>query len=113
DTRQFKRIIDNIVSNALKYKVADQGHLAISLRNDKEWVQVVMADDGPGVDSSDLPKLFDTFYRTDKARTNTENGSGLGLAIVKQLVEGMHGNITASQTNGGGLTITINLPLQD
>lgn len=112
DGRQFKRIVDNIVSNALKYKDKDQGQLVIGLRQVENTIELVFADNGPGVDSQDLSKLFETFYRTDRARTNTQNGSGLGLSIVKQLVEGMRGSIVASETPGGGLTFTISLPLR-
>ena len=112
DGRQFKRIVDNIASNALKYKDKDQGQLVIGLRQVENTIELVFADNGPGVDSQDLSKLFETFYRTDRARTNTQNGSGLGLSIVKQLVEGMRGSIVASETPGGGLTFTISLPLR-
>lgn len=110
DSRQLKRVVDNIVGNALKYKNRREGHMTISMQVQMDQVLLTFADDGPGVDSHDLPKLFETFYRTDKARTNTENGSGLGLSIVKQIIEGMNGSINASQTPGGGLTITISLP---
>ena len=57
-----------------------------------------------------LPHLFELFYRTDAARTDTKKGSGLGLAICREIVTGLGGSITASETNGGGLTITIELP---
>ena len=58
-----------------------------------------------------LPKLFDSFYRTDAARTDVKKGSGLGLAIAKQIIESLHGSIWAEETKGGGLTISMRLPI--
>ena len=66
--------------------------------------------DGIGVAQDELPRLFESFYRTDPARTNVAKGSGLGLAIVKQIIVGQQGRIWAEQTPGGGLTICMLLP---
>ena len=76
-------------------------------------LQISFADNGPGVISQDLPKLFDSFYRTDQARSNVAKGSGLGLAITKRIIDGMKGKIWAEQNTGGGLRIVIELPLSD
>ena len=112
DRMQFQRVVTNIMENSLKYKDGPQGSLAISLRNtDREHVQLDFADSGIGVAPRDLSKLFDSFYRTDPARTNVANGSGLGLAIVKQIILAMNGQIEARQTDPQGLTIRILLPI--
>lgn len=116
DTRQFKRVVDNIMGNALKYKQDLAGKMELTLNWGDEignTVLITFADNGPGVAPEDLPRLFDSFYRTDKARSNAHNGSGLGLSIVKQLVEGMNGTIVALPTEGGGLTMAITLPVVD
>ena len=74
-------------------------------------MKISFADDGMGVADAELAKLFDSFYRTDPARTNVAKGSGLGLAIVKQIISSLQGEIWAEQTAGGGLTICMLLPI--
>lgn len=111
DRNAFGRIVENIVGNAIKYKDAETARLDIRLRADTEQLYLAFAYHGPGVPESALPRLFETFYRTDPARANTAKGSGLGLAIAKQIIEGLGGHITAKGTPGGGLTICICLPL--
>lgn len=111
DRVQFQRVIENIIGNSLKYKDQDVGHLAIRLEaGEKGKYLLCFADDGCGVAEADLPKLFDSFYRTDKARSNVAKGSGLGLAVVQQIVQSMGGTIYAKATKPKGLTICINLP---
>lgn len=112
DRIQFQRVIENIIGNSLKYKEAATGHLQISLaRKEAGRIILLFADDGPGIaDAKALPKLFDSFYRTDKARSHVASGSGLGLAVVKQIVATMGGTIWAAQTVPHGLTIGITLP---
>ena len=74
------------------------------------FVLLIFVDVVSGVLSADLPRLFDSFYRTDAARTDVKKGSGLGLAIVKQIITTLHGQIHAEETPGGGLTVVITLP---
>lgn len=111
DYNQFKRVITNIFENSLKYKNTEMGKLDVYISATSDIIKIKLVDHGQGVDPNDLSKLFESFYRTDKARTNAHNGSGLGLAIVKRIIEGMHGSIHAALTNGGGLTICIELPV--
>lgn len=85
--------------------------MEISLYSRGERLFISFADNGPGVNETDLPKLFDSFYRTDPARSNVRKGSGLGLAIVRQIILAMNGTIRAESAAGGGLTIIIDLPL--
>ena len=110
DRNQFPRVLDNIVENSIKYKKGSTGRLQISMvENDKD-ISLFFADNGQGVAQEDLPKLFDSFYRTDPARSNVSKGSGLGLAITRQIVLAMKGEIWAESTPEGGLTIVIRLP---
>ena len=85
DRQQFQRVIENILGNSLKYKDQAVGHLAIILTDGGEGAYLLsFADDGCGVEEKELPKLFESFYRTDKARTNVAKGSGLGLAELER-----------------------------
>jgi len=112
DRIQFSRIVTNLLSNSIKYKTADLGHVVMSLSVPrKQWVQLAFSDDGPGVAPSDLSHLFESFYRTDKARTNPAKGSGLGLAVVRELVKGMKGIIWAENETPHGLKIVMEFPL--
>ena len=111
DRQQFQRVIENILGNSLKYKDQAVGHMAITLTESGEGEYLLsFADDGCGVAEKELPKLFESFYRTDKARTNVAKGSGLGLAVVQQIIQAMKGKIWAQATVPKGLTICISLP---
>ncbi len=127
DTFQLNRIITNILDNSVKYKVQNQGHAVIccklvssasdapsaGLLGKTRAVQLCIADDGPGVNSDVLARLFDVFYRGDAARRQPQKGSGLGLAIVQKLVHRMAGQVEASLVAPQGLAITITLPHLD
>lgn len=112
DRSQFQRVIENIIENSIKYKDSDVGTLVITLQQTQPGrVELLFADSGQGIaDDRDLPKLFDSFYRTDKARSQVAKGSGLGLAVVKQIITTMGGTIWAARTEPKGLTIGIALP---
>lgn len=111
DRLQFQRIMDNLLSNCAKYKKGSQVDVQITLSKEKDQVKIAVSDNGVGVADEDLPKLFESFYRTDTARTNVAKGSGLGLAIVKQIITCMNGTVWAEATPGGGLTVCLYLPL--
>ena len=112
DRLQFQRVVENIIGNSVKYKDTPTGHLQLTIGKSRDGqIRLLFADDGPGIaDATALPKLFDSFYRTDKARSHVANGSGLGLAVVKQIITTMGGIIWAAQTVPKGLTIGIALP---
>ena len=113
DRDAFARVIDNLFGNAIKYKETPTVAMELSVKevpNDNVFL-LTFADHGPGVPEDALPHLFELFYRTDAARTDTKKGSGLGLAICKEIVQGLGGEISASATNGGGLTIEVRLPI--
>jgi two-component system heavy metal sensor histidine kinase CusS len=90
DATLFKRVINNVLSNALKY-TPENGKINISIKSlDEEWVEISMHDTGIGIDEKHLPSIFDRFYRVDSSRSAESGGLGLGLAIVKSIVE-LHG----------------------
>ncbi|WP_407399514.1 sensor histidine kinase [Anaerovibrio sp.] len=111
DRIQFQRVIDNLISNSSKYSNRDDVDIKICLESRNNNLRITFADNGPGVPAEDLPKLFDSFYRTDHARSNVAKGSGLGLAITKRIIDGMKGKIRAESNPSGGLCIIIELPL--
>lgn len=110
DAEQFGRVIMNILSNSSKYRKNDKAHVNIEMYNNNSQVIINLIDDGIGVELENIDKIFDIFYRTDKARTEVHLGSGIGLAVVKQIVEDFQGTIRAQRNNQGGLTIKITLP---
>lgn len=117
DPQEFQRVVENILGNSRKYG-GEQPSVDISIGEGEEkedasgrTAVVRFADHGPGVPEAELSKLFESFYRTDKARSQTAKGSGLGLAIARGIVEGMGGRIHAETTAGGGLTVVLSFPV--
>lgn len=114
DTDKFSRVIDNILSNSIKYKKPDvKGKITLTISEYEHSVIFEIADNGMGVDKESLPRIFDTLYRADKARSNVSDGSGLGLSVCKQIVELHGGMIWARSEPGNGLAIFISLPLEE
>lgn len=114
DKLQITRVIKNVIHNSVKYNTNENPKLKISLKYYKTYVDLSISDNGPGVASEDLEKIFESFYRTDKARSNsTKSGSGLGLAIAKRIIIGHNGTIKAELNESGGLTIIISLPVHN
>lgn len=117
DPQEFQRVVENILGNSRKYG-GEQPSVDISIGETEEkggadgrMAVVRFADHGPGVPEAELGKLFESFYRTDKARSQTAKGSGLGLAIARGIVEGMGGTIHAETTAGSGLTVVVAFPV--
>ncbi|MDE6385434.1 MAG: cell wall metabolism sensor histidine kinase WalK [Eubacterium sp.] len=112
DTDSFSRVINNIISNSVKYKRPDiKGKIVFTIFEYQNTVLFEIKDNGMGVDKESLPRIFDTLYRADKARSNVRNGSGLGLSICKQIVELHKGLIWAQSEPENGLSIFISLPI--
>ncbi len=105
--RDCEMVFRNLLDNAIKYTSAG-GSVHLDARAEAGWVTVVVRDTGMGVPAEDLPRIFDRFYRVDKARDRT--GSGLGLALVQEIVEKAGGQVQAESASGQGLTITVRLP---
>jgi len=103
------RCVFNLVDNAIKYSGAGS---AVTLRVAQQagTASIVVADDGAGIDSDDLARIFDRFYRIDKGRSRREGGSGLGLAIVQELVADLGGRVDVASAPGEGSTFTVRLP---
>lgn len=111
DTDKMMQVIDNIMNNAIKYS-PDGGVITVRLVQNLNHVILSISDQGLGIPRKDLGKIFDRFYRVDKARSRAQGGTGLGLAIAKEIVEAHHGRIWADSSEGQGSTFYISLPYE-
>lgn len=113
DTKEFKRIFDNLLTNTIKYRIEESSRVLISIKRtmDGKFIEFVFQDDGPGVPKDSLDKIFDSFYRVDGSRNSSEKGSGIGLAVVREIVRGHGGTVRAE--NRGGLAVIIHIPASD
>lgn len=102
DPEQLKRVINNIVSNTLKYLDKPQGLIHMRIKDVGDFVQVEIEDNGRGIAAKDLPYIFDRFYRADASRNSATGGSGIGLSIVKKIIEDHGGKIWATSKMGIG-----------
>lgn len=109
DTDKMTQVLDNILNNAIKYS-PDGGTVTFSMKTTDNQLIVSISDEGLGIPKADLPKIFDRFYRVDKARSRAQGGTGLGLAIAKEIVKQHQGFIWAKSEYGHGSTFTIVLP---
>ncbi|MCQ2569977.1 MAG: cell wall metabolism sensor histidine kinase WalK, partial [Limosilactobacillus sp.] len=96
--------------NAVKYST-NRPEVDFSLSRSAKFVEIGIQDYGEGIADDEIDKVFDRFYRVDKARSRKKGGNGLGLAIAKRLIEGYHGTITLESTLGSGSVFTIQLPI--
>ncbi|RIV20091.1 HAMP domain-containing protein [Alicyclobacillaceae bacterium I2511] len=108
----FKQVMHNLINNAVKYTSAG-GQVRIKTVDGPNWVEIAVADTGKGIPKSDLPLIFERFYRVDKSRGRKEGGTGLGLAIVKELVELHQGTLEVQSVLGQGTTFTLHFPLSE
>ena len=105
DAEQMKRVINNIIGNSLKYLDKKKGILNIRIKDDGDFIQVVIEDNGKGIAAKDIPYIFDRFYRTDSSRNSAKGGSGIGLSIVKKIIEDHGGRIWATSKEGIGTEV--------
>jgi len=105
DTEQLKRVVTNIVDNSQKYIERENGKIEIRLIDEKDSVRIEIEDNGKGISSGELMKIFDRFYRTDASRNSGMGGSGIGLSIVKKIIEDHGGYIWATSVEGEGTCI--------
>lgn len=110
DEEAVSQILENLVDNAVKY-TPERGCITVRWRMEKEHVCLEVQDTGIGIPDYDLPRIFERFYRVDKARSRELGGTGLGLSIVKHLVQAMEGAVSATSRLGQGTTFHIWLPL--
>ena len=109
DAEQLKRVINNIIGNAVKYIDKNKGTIQIRISDIGNYVQVEFEDNGIGIPKPDIPYIFDRFYRADSSRNSRKGGSGLGLAISKKIIEDHSGKIWAESEAGAGTTIYFTL----
>ena len=109
DAEQLKRVINNIVGNAVKYMDKPKGILQFRVHDTGAYIQIEIEDNGVGIPAPDIPYIFDRFYRADASRNSKKGGSGLGLAISKKIIEDHSGRIWAVSELGVGTTILFTL----
>lgn len=109
DPDKITQVIDNIISNALKYS-PEGGQVTFRIKEQEDVVIISVTDQGMGIPKGNVEKIFGRFYRVDKARTRKLGGTGLGLAIAKEMVEAHNGRIWARSIEGKGTTIFFSLP---
>ena len=102
DGEQIRRVIYNIVSNAIKYMDKEKGVIQIRVKDVGDFIQVEIEDNGKGIAAKDLPNIFDRFYRTDVSRNSSKGGSGIGLSIVRKILEDHGGKVWATSREGIG-----------
>ena len=102
DPEQLKKVIDNIVGNSIKYMDKPKGVINIRILDEVDSVRVEIEDNGKGISSRDLGKIFERFYRSDTSRNSSTGGSGIGLSIVKKIIEDHGGYIWATSREGEG-----------
>lgn len=111
DTDKMTQVIDNVMNNAIKYS-PDGGVITVRLKTVQHQVILSVTDEGMGIPRKDLGKIFDRFYRVDKARARKQGGTGLGLAIAREVMKAHRGYIWAKSQEGEGSTFTLVLPEQ-
>lgn len=109
DTDKVTQVIDNIISNAIKYS-PDGGNIRFGFTGQGDMLKVMISDDGMGIPKENVGRIFDRFYRVDRARARSMGGTGLGLAIAREMIEAHGGKIWAESEEGQGTTIFFTLP---
>lgn len=107
DPEQLKRVINNIISNSVKYLEKEKGIIDIRILDEVDSIRVEIEDNGKGIAPKDLPNIFERFYRTDASRNSAKGGSGIGLSIVKKIVEDHGGYIWATSKEGEGTCLHV------
>lgn len=111
DTDKMTQVIDNIISNALKYS-PNGGNVRFGITVSDQFINVMISDDGMGIPKENVKRIFDRFYRADRARSRAMGGTGLGLAIAREMVMAHGGDIWAESEEGRGTTIFFTLPFE-
>ena len=102
DPEQLKKVINNIISNSVKYMGHDNGEIDIRILDETESVKIEIEDNGKGIAAKDIGNIFERFYRTDFSRNSLQGGSGIGLSIVKKIIEDHGGYVWATSREGEG-----------
>jgi two-component system, OmpR family, phosphate regulon sensor histidine kinase PhoR len=109
DEEAVRQIVDNLIDNAIKY-TPEGGSVSVICHSDRNSATIEVTDTGIGIPRADLPRIFERFYRVDKARSRELGGTGLGLSIVKHLMQSIGGQIDVTSREGSGSRFTVNLP---
>ena len=109
DRFRIRQIFSNLLSNSIKY-VREDGETTIYMNQDKDKVRIRIADNGIGIETKHLPRIFERFYRVDKGRSREQGGTGLGLSIVKHIIEAHNESIHVESTEGKGTSFIFTLP---
>lgn len=111
DTDKMTQVIDNIISNAIKYS-PDGGEIRFGVTQSDDQIQVMISDEGMGIPKANVKRIFERFYRADRARSRALGGTGLGLAIAREMIMAHGGEIWAESEEGKGTTIYFTLPIE-
>lgn len=109
----LERVGENLISNSIRYKTEEVVHILVKVKKEGNRAVLLVTDDGPGVPEASLKRLTEAFYRSDKARSRTDQGSGLGLAIVKRAMDLMDGKVEFYPAEPHGLEVRLDLPLEE
>lgn len=109
DRERIKEVLINLIDNAIKYGKEKDGRIKVSFYDMDTNILVEVTDNGPGIESTELPRIFERFFRVDKGRSREEGGSGLGLAIVKHIIEAHDETVNVRSTPGVGTTFGFTL----
>ncbi len=112
DPKRLAQVIDNLLSNAIKYN-SPQGRIELGVRGDAQHTWLIVRDTGPGISETELPKIFERFFRSDSVRNTSTHGHGLGLGITRDIVRAHGGEITVQSKLGEGSTFIVRLPASD
>lgn len=112
DKDKIEQVLLNILSNAIKY-TQEGGQIGIDAMKMAGNVNIIITDDGMGIPANEIPRIFERFYRVDKARSRAMGGTGLGLSIARQIIEEHKGTIKVESSEGVGTKVTLTLPLQE
>jgi two-component system sensor histidine kinase VicK len=110
DRSRLEQVMMNVLGNAIKY-TPDGGHIRITAGSTENTVWMEVCDDGIGIPEKDRDRIFERFYRVDKARSRESGGTGLGLSIAKEIVQRHHGALALAPHEGPGTTIRLTLPI--
>src|SRR5690606_6170994 len=111
DRRQLVSAVTNLLDNAVKYSEPGST-VAVRARTDGTWVDVAVRDHGIGIPRRDLERIFERFYRVDRARSRETGGTGLGLAIVRHVASNHRGEVRVESREGAGAAVTLRLPVR-